>query len=343
MSSYRDAGVDIDAKMNTIRQMSSAVKATHTAAVLAGLGAFGGCFDLQGVQQTITHPVLVASTDGIGTKTMVAAAVGQYQHLGFDLVNHCINDILCQGATPLFFMDYIAAATLDQELVLGVVSGLAQACQAAGIALLGGETAEMPGVYQPNTFDVAGTIVGVVSRDTLIDGTAIQADDVVLALPASGLHTNGYSLARKVCEPLGYTAQPAILAGRTIAEALLEPHRSYLADVQALRTAGIAIHGLVHITGGGIWDNIPRVVPPHLATTIVRGTWPVAPICQLIVEQGQLDEHEAHHVLNMGLGMLVIVPAAQAAAAQALLPALAAVGHIVPRDTDQPAVRLVNA
>jgi phosphoribosylformylglycinamidine cyclo-ligase len=328
MTTYKDAGVDIAAKMGAIRQMASAVKATHTPAVLAGLGAFGGCFDLGAVTASHRQPVLVASTDGVGTKTAVAAALGQFDTIGADLVNHCINDILCQGATPLFFLDYIAASKLDPAMVVALVEGLAAACAAAGIALLGGETAEMPGVYHADAFDVAGTIVGVVDRAALLDGSAIAAGDVVLALPSTGLHTNGYSLARTVCAPLGYAATPPELGGLSIGAALLAPHRAYLSEVLALRNADVPVHGLVHITGGGIWDNVPRVVPAGLAVELVRGTWAVPPICQFVADQAQLAETEAYHVLNMGLGMLLIVPAASLETARALVPAAQIVGRI---------------
>ncbi|MBA3469691.1 MAG: phosphoribosylformylglycinamidine cyclo-ligase [Herpetosiphonaceae bacterium] len=334
MTTYKDAGVDIAAKTGAIRQMASAVKATHTPAVLAGLGAFGGCFDLSAVSAAVQQPVLVASTDGVGTKTAVAAALGQFDTIGADLVNHCINDILCQGATPLFFLDYIAASKLDPAMIVALVEGLAAACAVAGIALLGGETAEMPGVYHEGAFDVAGTIVGVVDRATLLDGATIAAGDVVLALPSTGLHTNGYSLARTVCAPLGYATTPPELAGQSIGAALLAPHRAYLSEVQALRNGGVPLHGLVHITGGGIWDNVPRVVPAGLTVELVRGTWAVPPICQFVADQAQLAEREAYHVLNMGLGMLLILPAASLTAAQELVPAAQVVGRITAAKND---------
>jgi phosphoribosylformylglycinamidine cyclo-ligase len=342
MATYKDAGVDIDAKMGAIRQMGAAVKATHTPAVLAGLGAFGGCFDLAQVNASLGQPVLVASTDGVGTKTAVAAAVGDVSAIGADLVNHCINDILCQGATPLFFLDYVAASKLDPAMIVALVEGLAGACRDAGIALLGGETAEMPGVYHEGAFDLAGTIIGVVDRSQLLDGRAIQAGDIVLALPSTGLHTNGYSLARKVCDPLGYASAPPELGGQTIGAALLAPHRAYLKPIAALRSAGVAIHGLVHITGGGIWDNVPRVLREGLSMELVRGTWAVPPICRFVADQAGLDEREAYHVLNMGLGMLVIVPAASQAAAQALLPEASLVGRIAAA-ADNVRVSLVDA
>ncbi|HEY1014380.1 MAG TPA: phosphoribosylformylglycinamidine cyclo-ligase [Herpetosiphonaceae bacterium] len=342
MTSYRDAGVDIDAKMDAISQMGAAVRSTHTPAVLAGLGAFGGCFDLRQVLADHQQPVLVASTDGVGTKTAVAAAVGRYDGLGADIVNHCINDILCQGATPLFFLDYLAAAKLDPAMIVAVVGGIAEACKAAGVALLGGETAEMPGVYHERAFDVAGTIVGVVDRAAMLDGGAVAEGDAVLALPSTGLHTNGYSLARKIAAPLGYDSAPAELGGQTLGEALLAPHRCYLREIQALRAAGVPVRGLAHITGGGIWDNLPRVLPAGLGVRIRRGSWAIPPLFGFLAAQGGLDEREQFHVFNMGLGMLVLLPANQLAAAQTLLPEAREVGSVVAVGEGEPRVGLVD-
>lgn len=340
MTTYKDAGVDIERKMGAIQRMATAVKATHTPAVLAGLGAFGGCFDLSVISQ-YKNPVLVASTDGVGTKTAIAAAVGDVSTIGADLVNHCINDILCQGATPLFFLDYIAASQLDPSMIVSLVEGLAAACRDAGMALLGGETAEMPGVYHDGAFDLAGTIVGVVERDHMLDGSQIQVGDAVFALPSTGLHTNGYSLARKVSAPHGYDATPDILGGETLGAALLAPHRAYLHEIQQLRQHDIAIHGLAHITGGGIWDNIPRVLPDGVGVEIMRGTWQIPPIFQFLVEQGKLDEHEAFHVFNMGLGMIIMLPNDHAQSAQKLMPELRHVGSII-QASDAVRVRLVD-
>lgn len=337
---YKAAGVDIDAANRAKRLMADAVRSTHGPAVLAGMGAFGGALDLSETLARYRRPVLVASTDGVGTKTLVAAALGRYDTVGQDLVNHCINDLLVQGARPLLFMDYIAAARLDAEQVAAIVAGVATACRAAGCTLLGGETAEMPDVYAPGAFDLAGTLVGVVEREALLTGTAIQAGDAVLALPSSGLHTNGYSLARRICATFGYESAPAVLGGATLGEALLAIHRSYLPQLDALWAAQVPIHGLAHITGGGLWENLPRVLPAGLAVEVWRGSWSIPPICRFLVEQAGLSEYEAFRTLNMGLGMLVIVPAAARAAAQAAVPELAHVG-VVREAQDQGRVRLV--
>lgn len=332
---YAAAGVNIAAATQAKELMAAAVRSTHGPAVLAGMGAFGGCFDLE-LAAPGTRPILVASTDGVGTKTLVAAALGRYDTVGQDLVNHCVNDILVQGARPLFFLDYVAAATLEVAQVTAIVSGVAAACRAVGCALLGGETAEMPDVYAPGAFDLAGTIVGVVAREHLLPRPDVMPGDAVLALPSSGLHTNGYSLARAIVAQVGYAARPAILGGASLGETLLAVHRCYLAEVEVLRAA-VPLKALAHITGGGIFDNLPRALPAGLGATIERGSWPIPPICSYLVEQGRLSEHEAFHALNMGLGMLAVVPADAVAAALAALPEAARVGTI----SGEPGVRLV--
>ncbi len=341
MSQYSAAGVDIAAATRAKELMAAAVRSTHGPAVLAGMGAFGGCFDAALALAGIQAPVLVSSTDGVGTKTLVAAAVGRYDTVGQDLVHHAVNDILVQGARPLFFLDYIAVAKLDPVQVAAIVAGVAEGCRATGCALIGGETAEMPDVYAPGAFDLAGTIVGVVERSAMLPRTDIVAGDAIIALPSSGLHTNGYSLARRLVKSYfpteGYAACPTILGGQTIGEALLAVHRCYLSEVTALR-AVVPVKALCHITGGGIYDNLPRVLPDGLGAEIVRGSWSIPPICQLLVELGHLDEQEAFHALNMGLGMLVIVPAEMVNQALATIPEARLVGRV----TTGPAVRLVD-
>lgn len=314
---YREAGVDIEASHRAVELIEEAVRATYGPEVLWGIGAFGGLFDASALQQ-MASPVLVASTDGVGTKTKIAAALGRFDTIGYDLVNHCVNDILVQGARPLFFLDYIASGKLDPEMIAAVVRSCAVACQAVGCALLGGETAEMPGIYAPGEFDLVGTIVGVVERSNIVDGRTITVGDIIIGLASSGLHTNGYSLARRVFEGWDFAAIVPEL-GRPLGETLLEPHRSYLAEVRRLWDAGIVIKGMAHITGGGLVDNPPRILPEGVAAHIRRGSWPIPPIFQLIQRVGQISEEEMAHVFNLGLGMLLVVPSDQADRALDLL------------------------
>jgi phosphoribosylformylglycinamidine cyclo-ligase len=335
---YRDVGVDIEAGTRAVQLMKEAVRATYGPEVLAGIGAFGGLFDaaaLKGMQS----PVLVASTDGVGTKTKIAAALGRFETIGFDIVNHCINDILVQGARPLFFLDYIAASRLQPERVAAIVQGIAAACQAAGCALLGGETAEMPGVYEANEFDLVGTIVGVVERGQIVDGQTIVPGDQIIGLAAAGLHTNGYSLARRVFQDWNLQAVVPEL-GQSLGEALLTPHRVYLAEIGQLRTAQVTIKGMAHITGGGLIDNPPRILPAGTAVHLRRGSWPIPPIFQLIQQVGHIDEAEMARTFNLGLGMLVVVPLEHLDQALKVLGDQAwAVGEIVPNE-DRPSVQI---
>lgn len=327
-NAYARSGVNIAAGTHAAGLMKAAVRSTYGAEVLAGIGAFGGLYDAAALTR-MQHPVLVASTDGVGTKTMVAAKMGRWDTIGQDLVNHCINDILVQGARPLFFLDYVASSRLDPEQIAAVVGGCAAACRAAGCALLGGETAEMPGVYQAGELDLAGTIVGIVEHSEIINGTQIQPGDTVLALPSNGLHTNGYSLARFALSALDWAAPHDDLGG-SIGEALLAVHRSYLPHVRTLIAAGIAVRGLAHITGGGVIDNLPRILPEGLGAVIKRGTWIEPLIFGLIQREGKVADAEMFHVFNMGLGMLVIVPEAQSVEAMDALPGdLFRVGEIV--------------
>jgi phosphoribosylformylglycinamidine cyclo-ligase len=307
--------------------MKTAVHSTFGPEVLSGVGSFGGLFDISAAKG-LDQPVLVASTDGVGTKTMVAAAMNRWDTIGHDIVNHCINDILVQGAKPLFFLDYVASAKLNPEQIATVVGGIAAACREAGIALLGGETAEMPGVYQAGELDLVGTVIGLVDRAQIIDGSRAAAGDVIFGLPSSGLHTNGFSLARRALVDLDWTAVHSTL-NDTIGNVLLTPHRSYLAEVQALQAAGIDICGLAHITGGGLIDNPPRIFPTGLGARLRRGSWPVPPIFDLIQQQGQISDAEMAHVFNLGLGMLVVVPQAQVDLAVTAVPQAHIVGEIV--------------
>lgn len=316
-SAYAQAGVDIAAGSRATRLMKAAVQATYGPEVLSDVGSFGGLFDISSLKGML-QPVLVASTDGVGTKTKVAAAMNRWDTIGHDIVNHCVNDILVQGARPLFFLDYVASSKLDPDQIATIVGGIALACSAAGCALLGGETAEMPGVYAPGEIDLVGTVVGVVDRAAVIDGRRIQAGDVIIGLPSSGLHTNGYTLARATLTGLDWHEKHPAL-GAAIGESLLTPHRSYLPEVQKLWQANVDIHGLAHITGGGLIDNPPRIFPQGLGAVIWQGSWPVLPIFELIQDIGVITHEEMVHVFNMGLGMLIIVPAAAAATALAVL------------------------
>lgn len=316
-SAYAQAGVDIAAGQEATRLMKSAVQATYTPDVLAGLGSFGGLFSGRQLQN-LSHPILVASTDGVGTKTRVAARLNNWNHIGHDIVNHCVNDILVQGAKPLFFLDYVASAKLEPEQIATVVRSIAGACQAAGCALLGGETAEMPGIYHDNEMDLVGTIVGLVDETQLIDGSRIEEGDIILGLPSAGLHTNGYTLARSVLAEESWL-EPHPELKQTIGEILLTPHRSYLPQIERLREFEVDIHGLAHVTGGGIVDNLPRIMADNLQAVIKRGSWPEQPIFGLIQRLGGISDDEMFHVFNMGLGMLAIVDASQLSMVQHIL------------------------
>ncbi|MBI5957224.1 MAG: phosphoribosylformylglycinamidine cyclo-ligase [Chloroflexi bacterium] len=327
-SRYTQAGVNIDAGQQAVALMSAAIKATYGPEVLSDTRAFGGLYDASGLAQ-MSGPVLVASTDGVGTKTKVAARLDRWDTIGHDIVNHCVNDILVQGARPLFFLDYVASSHIDPVVIATVVKGAAHACQAVGCALLGGETAEMPGVYEAGELDLAGTIVGVVERERLINGNRIEAGDVILGLPSVGLHTNGYSLARAALADLDWSESLPELGG-TVGDALLVPHRAYLDPVQKLWTAGVDIRGLAHITGGGIVDNLPRIFAPGVGALIRRGTWPELPIFGLIQRTGQVATDEMFRVFNMGLGMLLVIPPAQVnLVRQTLADEIFTVGEIV--------------
>ena len=302
---YRDAGVDIGAGTRAVELMKDAVKSTYGPEVLLGIGAFGGLFDAAALKG-MAAPVLVASTDGVGTKIKIAGALGRYDTIGHDIVNHCINDILVQGATPLFFLDYLATGRLSPDVAEQIVTGVARACRENGCALIGGETAEMPGFYADGEYDIAGFIVGAVDRPRLIDGKAIRPGDVLIGLPSSGLHTNGYSLARKVFfELCGFQADTYVpeLEG-TAGDVLLATHRSYLAPIRPLLQAGL-VKGMAHITGGGITENLPRILPEGCEAEIRRGAWTVPPLFTLIAERGGIADDEMLRAFNMGIGLIV--------------------------------------
>lgn len=309
-TAYARAGVDIDAGNRAVALMKDAVRSTYGPEVLAGIGAFGGLYEASSLKG-LERPVLVASTDGVGTKTSLGIALGRLRGLGHDMVNHSIDDILVQGARPLFFLDYVAASRLVPETVAEIVSGMAEACREAGCALLGGETAEMPGTYREGQVDIAGTLVGVVEADKALPRRDLVPGDVLVGLPSTGLHTNGYSLARRALASQDLEAVHPRL-GETLADALLRPHRSYLRVLRpALDAFPSPVKALVHITGGGMVENIPRVLPPELDAVVRRGSWPVPALFEIIREHGGVSEEEMARVFNLGIGMVVVVAAAE--------------------------------
>src|SRR5262245_54097309 len=304
--SYRDAGVDIDSANRAKERIKQLARSTFTPNVMTEIGSFGGMFraDFRGMRE----PVLVSSADGVGTKLRVAFLSGIHNTVGYDLVGHCVNDILVQGARPIFFMDYIAASRLVPETIAQVVEGIARGCQEARCALIGGETAEMPGLYSEGEYDVAGFIVGIVDRAAIIDGSSIKPGDVILGLPSVGLHTNGYSLARKLLfDVAGYSVDSRLDAlGTTVAGELLKPHRRYLGALDGLLGQGV-IKGLAHITGGGLLENIPRILPAGAAAQLDGESWPVLPVFKLLKRIGGVTDREMYRTFNMGIGMVVIV------------------------------------
>ena len=307
LRSYADAGVDIDEGARAVSEMKAAVERTHGAEVVRGVGSFGGVFSAKAIA-AMDDPVLVASTDGVGTKVELAARLGRVRGVGTDIVNHCIDDVLVQGARPLFFLDYVASSRIDADLVAEIVTGMAEACEAAGCALLGGETAEMPGVYSPGVFDIAGTLVGVAERAALLPRSDVRPGDVLIGVASSGPHTNGYSLLRRLFEWIPMDVVPDGM-DRPIGDALLEPHRSYL-DVLAAALATGRVKALAHITGGGLPENVPRVLPPGVDAVVELGSWPVPPLFRLVRELATgFDDRELHRTLNMGIGMVVVCSA----------------------------------
>src|SRR5229473_470060 len=304
-SSYRDAGVDIDAQDEALREVRRIARGTFTPGVMSDIGSFGGLF--RGWFEDIQKPVLVSSTDGVGTKLRVAQAMRIHDTVGYDLVCHCVNDILVQGARPLFFLDYYATGRLRPAVMTDVVRGMARACSENGCALIGGETAEMPGFYGDDDYDIAGFIVGVVDEKNVLTGKEVREGDVLIGLPSAGLHTNGYSLARRILfDQLGYDHQSIVPGLGKIGEALLQPHISYLKPLMPL-VERRAIHALAHITGGGLTDNVPRVLPQSLDAKIKLGSWPVPLLFRFLFDKGKVDREEMLRVFNMGIGMVLIV------------------------------------
>ncbi len=318
-SAYARAGVDIDAQEKGLARVKKLARSTFIPGVLSEIGSFGGLFrpDLAGMSE----PVLVASADGVGTKLAVARMAGDYSSVGRDLVNHCVNDALVQGAEPLFFLDYVGAGVLEPERMVELVSGVADGCRENGCALLGGETAEMPGFYQPGDYELVGFIVGLVDRPRLLDGSRVRTGDVLVGLPSSGLHTNGYSLARRIVfekEGLGIADRAPWRGKRTVGQELLEPHLSYLKAIRPL-LGHAALHGMAHVTGGGITDNLPRILPDGTHALIRFGSWPVPELFHFLQEKGEVETEEMFRVFNMGIGMILAVDPAGLAEILALL------------------------
>jgi phosphoribosylformylglycinamidine cyclo-ligase len=303
--SYAAAGVDIDAAHQAMKGVAALVRSTATADTLSALGSFGGLYRVPG---DVRKPVLVASTDGVGTKLKVAFTSGRHGTVGEDLVNHCVNDILVQGARPLFFLDYVGVGKLQPGVVEALVEGVARGCRANGCALLGGETAEMPDMYAPGEYDLAGTIVGIVEEDRVLDGSAIRAGDVLVGLASTGLHTNGYSLARRIVfDRMGLGMDDAFPEeDGSVADVLLRVHRSYLPSLYPLVQAG-RVRGLAHITGGGLTDNVPRILPKGVDARFHLGSWTVPPLFRVLQREGGVERAEMFRAFNMGVGMVAVV------------------------------------
>jgi phosphoribosylformylglycinamidine cyclo-ligase len=337
---YREAGVDVAEAERAVERIGRAAAATLTPAVLGGVGGFGGLFRFDPTAHA--DPILVSSTDGVGTKLKVAIGLGRHDTIGVDLVNACVNDIAVTGADPLFFLDYLAVGTLRADVVERIVGSVAAGCAAAGIPLIGGETAELPDLYRDSDYDLAGFVVGVVARESLIDGGRVRPGDVLLGIPSSGLHTNGYSLARAVL-PSDTWHRSMPNDERTIGDALLEPHRSYLDDVRALRRAlreaGADIGALAHITGGGWEGNVPRTLPEGLGVEVDVGSWPVPAIFSLIQQRGDIADEEMVRTFNVGIGMTVVVPASLADAGLAAIGDACRIGRVVEVPIGEPRVR----
>ncbi len=308
---YREAGVDIDAGEAVVDGIRGAVRSTFRPGVLGDLGGFGALFALGGRYR---DPVLVSGTDGVGTKLLVAQRLGVHHTIGVDLVAMCVNDVIVCGAEPLFFLDYFATGRLEPGVAVQVIEGIAEGCRQSGCALVGGETAEMPGMYAPGHYDLAGFCVGAVERDAILDGARVREGDAVLGIPSSGLHSNGYSLVRRLVDPLDWSQEHGL--GEPLADALLRPTRIYVPEARLLRER-FDLRALAHITGGGLTENIPRVIPAGLGVALTRGSWEIPPIFVLLQRLGGLDDEDLQRTFNLGVGMVAVVPPDQAAAAAA--------------------------
>jgi len=318
---YAQAGVNIETGNEVVKRIKSHVKSTHTNNVITDIGHFGGLFDLGEILKSYKHPILVQSIDGVGTKLSVAKMMKKYGSVGEDIVGHGCNDILAMGAKPITFLDYVANETLIPEEMEQMVSGMARACKEAGVAIIGGETAEMPGVYTKGEHDIAGCITGIIEKDKIITGEKIQSGDIILGFASSGLHTNGFSLARKlIFEAIGYKVDTFITElGETAGEALLKVHINYAKPVLEMLDANIEIRGIAHITGGGFIENIPRVLPNNLDAEITKGTWPILPIFSFLQKIGNINEEEMYTAFNMGIGLMLILPACEKSKVEKIL------------------------
>lgn len=327
-SSYKKAGVDIDAAKEAVNQIKPYLKSTHTSAVLSEIGLFAGLVSLKEIIEKYQEPVLAVSTDGVGTKTMITGMMAEYKTIGQCLVNHCVNDILCHGAKPFIFLDYIASDKLNPDMIKDLVDGMSDACRKVGCAIVGGEMAEMPGIYQKDQYDLVGTILGIVEKAKIIDGKKIKNGDVLLALPSSGLHTNGYSLARKAFfETAQFKVDDYIEdLGCTVGEELLKVHKCYFRQVYPL-LQDFEIHGIAHITGGGLIDNIARLLPNGLSAQFSQ-SWPIPPVFQLIQEIEKVSDRQMRKIFNLGVGMVLIVPAVQVKAIQGAIKESWVIGKI---------------
>jgi phosphoribosylformylglycinamidine cyclo-ligase len=307
---YRDAGVDVEAGRDFVRQIKGMVERTARPEVLGGLGGFGGLFR---IPKGYDEPILVSGTDGVGTKLKLAHELDQHSTVGIDLVAMCVNDVLTCGAEPLFFLDYVATGKLEPEQLVQVVAGIAKGCEQAGCALLGGETAEMPGFYQPNEYDLAGFCVGIVEERNLLDGSGIQLGDVAIGLASSGVHSNGYSLVRKIVSDGGFSwsDRPPLFNGQSLGEVFLTPTQIYVKTILAALKSGLEIHGMAHITGGGLPENLPRCLRGDQAIALNPSAWTTLPVFQWLAEAGNVKATDMFNTFNMGIGFVVIVPAAQ--------------------------------
>ena len=336
---YRDAGVDIDEADRALASIRKSARQTFTHGVLTDIGTFGAAYQITGIRR----PVLVSSADGVGTKLKIAFLTGRHDTVGQDLANHCVNDIAVQGAVPLFFLDYFATGKLEASVAAAVIGGIARACRENGCALIGGETAEMPGLYAEGEYDLAGFIVGAASRPNLLGANRVRKGDVLLALPSTGLHTNGYSLARRLLFDLAGYGPRSVLPeiGASVADALLAVHRSYLRPIRALIAAKL-LHGAAHITGGGITDNTPRMLAPELAAVIETTSWKVPPLFEILRRIGNIPQDDYRRTFNLGVGMILAVPARAAARAEGVLQRMGEspfrIGTVVDRRARRPRV-----